>query len=464
MLDYDLESRGSLSLYEFLYQSIKHDIERGTLASHEKLPSKRLLAEHLGVSLITVENAYAQLVTEGYCYTKPRSGYYVAEIPFAMARKPVKPSWSISEKPVDSQDCLDLSQATADPSVVARVWGKALRSALTHETDDELYGPQHPQGTLRLRRAIARRLHETRGIVADPACIVVGAGSQLLDAALAQLLRPQGGIALENPGYPRLAQIYQAAGLAVHPVALDDEGIAMPALRASGASLVHIMPSHQFPTGIVTSIARRHELLAWAYEVPGRYIVEDDYDAPFRMAGRPVASLTSIDVHERVIYTNTFSKSLGPALRMAFMVLPPSLIDVWAQNVGFYANTVSVVDQIALARMLETGDYERHVNRYRKAQRDVRDAFVNELFAHVDTQRVHVEQADSGLHFVLSIANADEDSVADAALARGVRLAPLGSYTLGEYALSRDARFAIQYGGLDVDSARESARIIASCI
>lgn len=146
-----------------------------------------------------------------------------------------------------------------------------------------------------------------------PARIVVGAGSQLLDAALVQLLRPGGSVALENPGYPRLAQIYESAGLSVRPIGLDDEGMSMEELRASDASLVHVMPSHQFPTGIVTSISRRYELLAWASETEGRYIVEDDYDAPFRMAGRPVASLASIDVAGHVIYTNTFSKSLARA-------------------------------------------------------------------------------------------------------------------------------------------------------
>lgn len=238
----------------------------------------------------------------------------------------------------------------------------------------------------------------------------------------------------------------------------------MEELRASDASLVHVMPSHQFPTGIVTSISRRYELLAWASETEGRYIVEDDYDAPFRMAGRPVASLASIDVAGHVIYTNTFSKSLGPALRMAFMVLPPRLAEAWEERVGFYANTVSVIDQIALARMIETGDYERHVNRYRKAQREVRDAFVDEMVRLAPSGRVRVEQADSGLHFVLSIEGADEDRITAAALERGVRLSPMDDYALAPPSPHDDARFAIQYGGLDVESAREAARIIAGCI
>ena len=477
MLDYDLESRGELSLYEFVYRSIRRDIEAGTLAPHEKLPSKRTFAQHLGVSLITVENAYAQLVTEGYCYTKPRSGYYVSELSFSMIGddETHRTGTSVSSGFANETDvpvrCVsscapvfDLSRVDADPAMVSRVWGRALRRVLSVESDEELYGPQPPKGTLRLRHAIAHRLRETRGFEADPACIVVGAGSQLLDAALVQLLRPRGSVALENPGYPRLAQIYESAGLSVRSIGLDNEGMSMEELRASDASLVHVMPSHQFPTGIVTSISRRYELLAWASETEGRYIVEDDYDAPFRMAGRPVASLASIDVAGHVIYTNPFSKSLGPALRMAFMVLPPRLAEAWEERVGFYANTVSVIDQIALARMIETGDYERHVNRYRKAQRDVRDAFVDEMVRLAPSGRVRVEQADSGLHFVLTIEGADEDRITAAALERGVRLSPMDGYAIASLPSHDDARFAIQYGGLDVESAREAARIIASCI
>lgn len=468
MLDYDLESRGELSLYEFVYRSIRRDIEAGTLAPHEKLPSKRAFAQHLDVSLITVENAYAQLVTEGYCYTRPRSGYYVSELSAVTSvtkRDKSVPATFVTLPDEAHPDVRhDLSRVDADPAMVSRVWGRALRRVLSVESDEELYGPQPPKGTLRLRHAIAHRLRETRGFEADPACIVVGAGSQLLDAALVQLLRPRGSVALENPGYPRLAQIYESAGLSVRSIGLDNEGMSMEELRASDASLVHVMPSHQFPTGIVTSISRRYELLAWASETEGRYIVEDDYDASFRMAGRPVASLASIDVAGHVIYTNTFSKSLGPALRMAFMVLPPRLAEVWEERVGFYANTVSVIDQVALAHMIETGDYEHHVNRYRKVQRDVRDAFVDEMMRLAPSGRVYVEQADSGLHFVLSIEGADEGRITTAALERGVRLSPMDGYAIAPLPLHDDARFAIQYGGLDVESAREAARIIASCI
>ncbi len=465
MLDYNMEEREGQSLYEFLYRSIRRDIEDGVLRAHGRLPSKRLLAQHLGISVITAENAYAQLVAEGYCYSRQRRGYFVSPIPLRTPRAP-KAAEPESSRSLPDAVRYDLASAKADPAQVSRVWGKALRRVLASEPDEELYGPQPPKGALRLRRAIADRLRQVRGIDASPERIVIGAGSQMLDAMLAQLIRPSGGIALEDPGYPRLAQIYGSLGLRVAPVPLDDGGIVVEELRRTGAQVAHVMPSHQFPTGIVTSISRRYELLAWASERPGRLIVEDDYDAAFRMAGRPVASLTSIDVQGRVVYTDTFSKSLGPTLRMAFMVLPGPLAEEWDDKVGFYANSVSVIDQVALASLIESGEYDRYVNRYRKAQRDVRDAFIGELRQALG-DRFSVEQADSGLHFVLAIEGIDGGVLKARAAEQGVRLGLISEYSLSEGdaagSVRQPAAFAIQYGGLSLESAREAARIIAGC-
>lgn len=463
MLDYDMEKRGELSLYEFLYRCIRNDIESGVLEAHEKLPSKRKLAQHSGMSVITVENAYTQLVAEGYCYSKPRSGYYVSDLPSERTRatRVVAP---LPEKLEEDTIEFDLGSANIDPSVVSRVWGKAVRVVMAQVPDEELYAAQPSKGTYRLRKAISDLLRQTRAIHADPSCIVVGAGSQLLVASLVQLVRPVGSVALENPGYPRLSQIYASAGMRIDPVGMDEEGMDVDGLRNSLASLVHIMPSHQFPTGIVTSISRRYELLAWANEHDGRYIVEDDYDSAFRMSGRPIASMASIDVDERVIYVDTFAKSLGPALRIAFMVLPDHLARAWDERVGFYSNTVSVIDQVALAHMIESGGYERHVNRYRKTQRDVRDAFMEELASSDRDGRMRVKHADSGLHFVLEIDGADEEAVMNDARGKGVGLANVASYMIAPSDRRGKGGFVIQYGGMDAEAARKAARAVASCV
>ena len=236
-----------------------------------------------------------------------------------------------------------------------------------------------------------------------PEAIVIGAGAQLLDTMLVQLLGHAKTYAVEDPGYLRLTRIYQACGCEVCHIPLDAEGPDLRELEKSGADVLHLMPSHQFPTGRVTSIARRYALLGWASQRSSRYLIEDDFDCEFRLAGKPIPPLAAIDAPGCVIYTNTFSKSLSSALRLAYMVLPDRLMERYRQELGFYASTVSSIDQIVLAHLLETGEYERHVRRVRKRARDARDALVAAI-AQADLEgRVRLEGADAGLHAVLAI-------------------------------------------------------------
>lgn len=414
MLDYNLNNRGATSIYEYLYQCIRIDIESGTIGPDEHLPSKRTLAVHLGISVITVENAYAQLVAEGYVYTKPRSGYFASGLPQAKkgrssaASKPAPAPRSNAPKPKQAAykdlPAEDLEAPGIYEPSVAKFWNRALRNALTQESESELYAISPAQGILRLRQAIANHLRQMRGMEVSPENIVVGAGAQLLDIMLVQLLGANKRWALEDPGYLRLTNLYQAAGVKVSHIAMDAEGVSMHELTASRANVLHVMPSHQFPTGTVTSIARRYELLSWASAATGRYIIEDDYDCEFRLAGKPIPSLQSIDATGRVIYTNTFSKSLSSALRLAYMVLPDELMERYHKELGFYSSTLSTVQQVALARVLESGEYERHVNRVRKAARSRRDELVDLFELSIYASQVTIEAADAGLHFLVALA------------------------------------------------------------
>ncbi len=470
MLDYDLGRRGELSLYEYLYRRIRDDILAGTLAADDRLPSKRALAQHLGVSLITVEGAYGQLVAEGYVRSRPRSGYFVNGLPGVAAVGGTGGAHARAARHVPQARRASCGEATAErPALLAdfsgaaqgagasALWSRALRQALASEDESELFGSCPPQGLPRLREAIAVHLRQTRGMDVDPACVVVGAGAQVLDNMIVQLLGREALYALEDPGYVRLTHLYQANGARVCHVPLDGQGVSMDALRKCGAGVVHLMPSHQFPTGRVTSIARRYELLGWASSAGDgrrRWIVEDDYDCEFRLAGRPVPALASVDAEGSVIYTNTFSKSLGAGLRLAYMVLPPRLMDRYEAELGFYSSTVSSVQQVALARILESGDYERHVARMRTRSRELRDGLVDALRASSLGPRLKVEEADSGLHFVLVVQTSLPEAEASArALGQGVLLPALGSYAWCEKnAASPDglARFVVQYAGLDV--------------
>ena len=468
MLDYDLESRGEKSLYEYLYQRIRDDIVSGAIGAEERLPSKRALAEHLGVSVVTVEGAYAQLVAEGYVRSRPRSGYFSARLPRQVKRG--LPQGGLSLGPAEPSPAVRIDLASGEPGPeAARLWSHALRQALVSEPEAECFSPSPAQGTARLRSAISGYLRQTRGMEVDPDCIVVGAGAQVLDTMIVQLLGRGLTYALEDPGYPRLTRLYGACGVRqVAHVPLDDGGVQMAALSASGADVVHIMPSHQFPTGRVTSISRRYELLSWASVAANRWIIEDDYDCEFRLAGRPVPPFAGMDAAGRVIYTNTFSKSLGSALRLAYMVLPAELVERFADKLGFYSSTVSSVQQVALARLLESGDYERYVNRMRKRARERRDVLVDVLLSGSAAGRMRIEEADSGLHFVLAVeSDRSEKDIAAALLAQGLRLAPLSDFVaVPANAPQVDGlrRFVIQYASLDEAAAGEAADLISSAL
>ena len=447
MLDYDLGARGEKTLYEFLYQRIRDDITEGALGAGDRLPSKRSLAQHLGISVITVEAAYQQLVAEGYVASRPRSGFYVNALPTV----------ATPTRRVDVAAPCPASEPETNRSFmpsVARIWSRELRSALAQESESELFSPTSAQGSLRLRRAIANHLRQTRGMEVDPACVVVGAGAQTLDNAIVQLLGHDLTYAVEDPGYLRLTHLYQANGVEVKHVGMDEQGVRPDELLDSGADVLHLMPSHQFPTGRVTSVARRYELLSWASAMNSageRWLVEDDYDCEFRLAGRPVPALASIDAAGRVIYTNTFTKSLGGALRLAYMVLPGQLMERYGSELSFYSPTVGSVEQLTLARLLESGAYERHVARIRKRSREERDLLIGALRSSSVADRIRVEEEDSGLHFVLAIETArGESEVADAPSDDVRVLSPLSQFAWEpKNGVSADGlkRFVVQYEG-----------------
>ena len=450
MLSYDMNAHGENPLYVHLCACIRNDIEAGAIAPHEKLPSKRALARNLDVAVVTVEAAYAQLIAEGYLYAEPRRGYFACELQHANddapdaadedatsplpshdraparrsgaapagrppisqaeARRAAARSWTRADAPKreaaprTARSRFDLSpEAVSSEAFPFALWTKMLRDTLALEPKETLIGAGDPRGEERLRRAIADHLRRTRGFCVDPDCIVVGAGSQVLFALVAQLFGRPARVAVENPCSAGVPGVYEAHGLSVRRIPLDEHGMDIDALRACGCTLAHVGPSHQFPTGIAMPVSRRYELLAWAGESPDRYIVEDDFDSECRLAGKPLPTLASIDGSGRVIYANTFSKTLGPGFRIAYLVLPRALRDAFADRLGFYSCTVSAIEQIALARFMERGDFERFVNRTKTRCRAVRDTLVDAIEKTPAAQRIAFENADAGLHLVMRI-------------------------------------------------------------
>ena len=479
-----MESRGDLSLYEYLYRCIRHDIAHGKVEPGQKLPSKRALAKQLGVSLITIEAAYDQLVAEGYIRSRERCGYYACDLApaakieepgsaqhrtettIAPARRerdnhaaglnnqqllsqekgrledspghrptvnpdtqPAGPTAPHAQNiPSDAPLLADFTHSTLATTMLPySAWAKAVRQTLSDESAASLAEAASAAGSPELRSAIADHLRQYRGMDVSPDQVVIGAGSQTLYQLLVQLLGRTRRYAVEDPGYPLLTRMYEQQDAQVAHIGLDDSGIDIDALETSDASVAHIMPSHQFPTGIVTTAARRRELLNWARE-GDRYLIEDDYDSEFRMAGRPIPSLFGIDAAERVLYLNSFAKSLGAAFRMAYLVLPPQLAQRFRKQLGFYANTVSPLDQLALARFIEQGHYDRHVNRLRTHARKTQDALVNALHKAFGG-RIAFTGLNDGLHFIMQLeSERDECELAAAAEAAGIRIAPLSSF------------------------------------
>ena len=255
--------------------------------------------------------------------------------------------------------------------------------------------------------------------------------------------------------------MYGANNVRLSPIPLDASGVLMASVRAAGVDTLHITPSHQFPTGIVTSVSRRHELLGWATEVPGRYIIEDDYDCEFRLAGRPIPTLQGIDASELVLYTNTFSKSLGSAFRIAYMVLPDHLARRYRGEMAFYSCTVPAIDQLALARFMQRGEFERHVNRLRTHARDVRDAFLATLKESLPQGSFSAAGHDAGLHFVLGFPEIDDARFAESLAENSVRMPSLREFSMKKNDATNDCRYVVQYLQLSEDQARNAALAIA---
>ena len=453
MLTYDLEARGGLSLYEYLYRRLRDDILSGALAAGERLPSKRALAEHLRVSVITVEGAYQQLEAEGYVDARPRRGFFVSPVDRRLpaAEEPA---------PVPAGEAarvwrLDLKSGRTDPALFpSALWARLTRQVLS---EGGHLDPAPHQGLPALREAIARDLRDFKGMAVSPEQIVVGAGAEYLYLLLAQLLGREGTVfALEDPGYPKIRQVYGKWGAACRPIPLDSQGMALEPLYASGATAAHLSPAHHYPTGIVTPIARRQALLRWAEEVDG-VVIEDDYDSEFRFTGRPIPTLQSIDARGRVIYMNTFSQTISPSMRVGFMVLPPRLLERYRRELGFYASTVPTLEQQVLARFLG-GGYEQHLSRIRKRYRLLREAVLERFrlcpFAASLTDR------GAGLHFLLRLnTEEDDEALRQRAEGLGVRLGFLSEYAAVPSS-AYDHTLVVNYAGLRPERLAEAEALL----
>ena len=452
MLTYELKKAPGVPLYEALYRCIRGDILSGALAPGERLPSKRALAQNLEVSKITVETAYAQLLAEGYIRAQEKVGYFVEHHPHPQA------PGILPEKPEQPEPAplLDLTGAGTEKFPFS-VWSRLQREVML-DYGENLLLPLPPQGIPELRQAIAEHLAGFRGMQVSPGQVIIGAGTDFLYNLLIQLLGRDKVYALEDPGYGKIARIYEAGGVRCISVPMDSRGVRPDAL--GDARVLHISPAHHFPTGLVTPVDRRQELLNWARSRDG-YIIEDDYDSEFRFDAHPKPTMQSLDHSGRVIYMNTFSKSLAPSIRISYMILPPALMEKFREKLGFYSCTVSSFEQYTLASFLSRGHFEKHINRMRKFYRSRRNQVMEAILACPHREKLTIREEDAGLHFLLRVATELPDRDLTAHWEKfGIRVRALSSYYHGEIPPQDHHNLVVNYAGLREEDLEQVLRLI----
>ena len=343
--------------YYSIYLDVKSKILQGDFKAGEKLPSKRVMADKMGCSIVTVENAYAMLADEGYIRTRERSGYFVESIDLSIGAIP-----TAKRAPLPH-----IKKSRAMPTsrdFEYSLWFKTIRKVIS-ERGEELFIKAPSKGCAILRNAISDYLYRYRGMSADPYRIIIGSGSEQLYEMALKLLGRDKIYGIEDPSYEQIKAVYLGMGAKICPLKFTEDGIDSNELDKKQFDVLHVTPFHSYPSGITTPIGKRYEYLKWA-QTNKSYIIEDDFDSEFFIPGHPIESLYSLDQSSSVIYINTLSKSLSPSMRMGYMILPEALIPIYDEILGKFSCSVPVLDQYVLAEFINSGSFERHLNRMRR--------------------------------------------------------------------------------------------------
>ncbi len=358
-----VDGTDSQHLYDQIYHGIKSEIHKGKLKMGDKLPSTRKLSDHLKVSRSTVALAYDQLVAEGYIEAVSCKGFFVAQIEEVLHVNIVPQSPSVAE--LMREEMIDFTPRGIDLDSFPYVQWKKIYKEVLSEVQHEFFQSGIQQGEIELREALKGYLYSARGVSCEKEQIIVGAGSEYLLMLLSKILGDGIAVGMENPTHMQAFRVFKTMNYSMIPISMDKSGMNVEELEESDAQIAYVMPSHQFPTGVVMPIKRRMELLKWASAKEGRYVIEDDYDSEFRYRGKPIPALQGMDKVGTVIYLGTFSKAIAPAIRVSYLVLPKQLLEKYYEVVGFLSSTVSRIDQQMLYRFISMGYFERHLNRMR---------------------------------------------------------------------------------------------------
>ncbi|AFA49392.1 transcriptional regulator [Acetobacterium woodii DSM 1030] len=426
MITVPFKNKGTF-LYVEIYEFIKQEITAGNIKYGEKLPSKRSLANHLAVSVNTVDTAYSQLVAEGYIEAIAKKGFYICEIDsYFLAEKKV--AANNKNFPINSELInIDFSPNAIDQRIFPYEPFRKIFKSTFNEYDVSLLNKPDIQGDLGLRKALVELLYRSRGVRCHENQIIIGSGTDHLLQILDLIWGRNKAIILENPVYLKAFHIFEKMGNPVISVDIDEKGIQIEPLKNYSDGAVYVTPSHQFPLGISMPIDRRIKLLNYANREEAIYIIEDDYDSEFRYNEKPLPSLQSIDKNGKVIYIGTFSKSIAPSIRISYMVLPEILLKTYLATADEISSPVSSLEQKMIAAFISEGMFEKHVNKMRKVYKEKRIVLMNALKQWGGGVKITGENA--GHHLLVQLDNGlTEEAMYRRAMAQGVRVYPVSPY------------------------------------
>lgn len=456
-----LKTDSKVPLYEQIYQYIKSDIQNGRIPKGERLPSTRALSRHLEVSRSTVELAYEQLLSEGYVEAEPYRGFFVAQIEelYHIEQEKVREPEQEEKRQTYRYDFtpngVDLK------SFPYPVWRKLSKEILI-DGRTELFRSGNPQGEYGFRSAVCSYLYQARGVNCLPEQVIIGAGSDYILMLLSMIIGTGYRIGFEDPSYKHAYRVMKELSYETVPVGLDKNGMKVTELQESGADIAYVTPSHQYPTGIVMPMKRRMELLKWAQEKAERYVIEDDYDSEFRYKGKPIPALKGYDKNDKVVYLGTFSKSIAPAIRLSYMVLPGPLLRKYHEKCGFIQSTVSKVDQLIVQQFIEKGYYERHLNKTRAMYKSRHDVLIEELKPLMDVCGISGEHA--GVHLLLNFKDKrSEDELIEKAKKCGIRIYGMSACRIRERG-EQEATILLGYANLSEEQIREAVKILKESV
>ena len=448
MIILNLDSKSKIPLYIQIYNEIKKLIQAKILNANEKLPSKKDFMDYYNISQNTIQNALYLLLEEGYIFSIERKGYFVSDIENLIVHN-IKIESKAKFKE-EKKIRYDFSYSGVDSKSLAKTIFKRITKDVYDEENDDLLFQGDIQGDLLLRKSICEYLLQSRGFKVEAEQLIISSGTEYLFYIIFKLFNNE-IYGLENPCHKMFKELFLTNNVSFKAISLDEAGVVVEELKKYNVNIAYVTPSHQFPTGVIMSISRRTELLNWANENPNCYIVEDDYDSEFKYTGRPIPALKATDINDKVIYLGSFSKSISPAIRVSYLVLPKALLNIYQRKLPYFICPVPTLNQKILYRFIKDGHFVKHINKMRTLYKKKREFLVNIIKTYsskILDKEIYIQGADAGLHLVIKLdKKINEKTFLKECLKNSLQLYSLEEYYL-EKIYNETSYFLLGYANL----------------